>query len=299
VLNSFFESRWQTLGAGLGLLALIGAVAIILVRRTTWRPTRGPIRARRDCGQILGAALRIYAGRFWLFVTIGLISFVFAVVGNVIDRLAERALSSVTHVDLKFDLATFLADLVAIGAGTAVIVDHLDRGRPIHWWRAVRLSLGKVWTLLGANLLELVVLVLLMLSIVGIPWGIRNAVAWSLTPQEVMLGGHSTRTAPWASIRLTRGNWWRSAVLVALLFLIALVSGPLVGLDLLLFTSISPFGVDLVGSLVYAVVLPYVGIATTLLYFDLLERFAESPEPVPARRRALGWWRRMRAKPAA
>ena len=67
----------------------------------------------------------------------------------------------------------------------------------------------------------------------------------------------------------------------------------------MLFTSISPFGVDLIGSLVYAVVLPYVGIATTLLYFDLLERFAESPEPVPARRRALGWWRRMRAKPAS
>ncbi|HEY1316856.1 MAG TPA: hypothetical protein VGF10_06550 [Gaiella sp.] len=299
VLNRSFGSRWKTFGAALGLLALVGVLAIFLVRRTTWRPTGGPIRARRDCGQILGKALRIYAGRFWLFVAIGLISFVFAVVGKALERLTEEALSTVTHVDLKFDFATFLADLVAIGAGTAVIVDHLDRGSSIHWWRAVRLSLGKLWTLLGANLLELVVFVALMLSIVGIPWGIRNSVAWSLTPQEVMLGGHSTRTAPWASIRLVRGNWWRSAVLVALLFLLALVAGPVVGLDLLLFTSISPFDVDLIGSLVYALVLPYVGIATTLLYFDLLERFEEAPEPASARQRARGWWRRLRARPAA
>jgi hypothetical protein len=74
-------------------------------------------------------------------------------------------------------------------------------------------------------------------------------------------------------------NWGRSAVLLVLIYVTGLLSGPIVGFVFLLLTSVDPKTLNLIGSLVYVIVLPYLAIATTLLYFDLKERreAAESP----------------------
>jgi hypothetical protein len=67
------------------------------------------------------------------------------------------------------------------------------------------------------------------------------------------------------SSRLVRGNWWRTASLLLFVTLVALLLGPLFG-TLLLFASGASFDfINLISSLVYAVVLPYVAIATTYL----------------------------------
>jgi hypothetical protein len=50
---------------------------------------------------------------------------------------------------------------------------------------------------------------------------------------------------------------------------IALLLGPLIGTLLLFVTSASFDFVNLISSVVYAVVLPYAAIASTYLYFDL------------------------------
>jgi ACR3 family arsenite efflux pump ArsB len=50
---------------------------------------------------------------------------------------------------------------------------------------------------------------------------------------------------------------------------IALLLGPLIGTILLFVTSASFDFVNLVSSVVYAVVIPFVAIASTYLYFDL------------------------------
>ena len=66
-----------------------------------------------------------------------------------------------------------------------------------------------------------------------------------------------------------RRNWWRTASFLLFVTLVALLLGPLVG-TLLLFVSHASFNfINLVASLVYALVLPYAATATTYLYFDL------------------------------
>ena len=71
------------------------------------------------------------------------------------------------------------------------------------------------------------------------------------------------------SAQLVRGNWWRAASLLLFTTVIALLLGPLAG-TLLLFVSHASFDfVNLVSSVVYAIVLPFAAIATTYLYFDL------------------------------
>ena len=66
-----------------------------------------------------------------------------------------------------------------------------------------------------------------------------------------------------------RGNWWRTGSLLLFVTVIALLLGPLCG-TLLLFVSHASFDfINLISSVIYAVVLPYTAIATTYLYFDL------------------------------
>jgi hypothetical protein len=61
---------------------------------------------------------------------------------------------------------------------------------------------------------------------------------------------------------------------------IALLLGPLIGTLLLFVTSASFDFVNLISSVVYAVVLPFAAIASTYLYFDLrvAKRQAETDE---------------------
>jgi hypothetical protein len=72
---------------------------------------------------------------------------------------------------------------------------------------------------------------------------------------------------------------------VALLWLIGLITGPILGF-FLIFLNLSPIMVNAIGSLVFALLIPYVALGRTLLYLDLTAREAEEP----ATRR--GRWRR-------
>jgi hypothetical protein len=78
------------------------------------------------------------------------------------------------------------------------------------------------------------------------------------------------------------------ASLLLFVTVIALLLGPLVGTLLLFVTSASFDFINLIASVVYAVVLPYVAIVTTYLYFDLLlaqrrdEELAETGDVLPA-----------------
>ena len=77
-----------------------------------------------------------------------------------------------------------------------------------------------------------------------------------------------------------QGNWWRVGSLMLFVTVIALLLGPLCGTLLLFVTHASFDFINLVSSVVYAVVLPYAAIATTYLYFDLrvAKQHEENPE---------------------
>jgi hypothetical protein len=60
-------------------------------------------------------------------------------------------------------------------------------------------------------------------------------------------------------------------------------------------TALPLIWIDVLGTLVYALLIPYVAIGRTLLYFDLLVRREEAATQ-PARRRR--WWSRLRPRTA-
>jgi hypothetical protein len=126
--------------------------------------------------------------------------------------------------------------------------------------RAPRLLLGQ----LGASLLVLV----LILTVVGLPVAIWKYVEWQFVQQEILFRDCSIREAFRGSSRLVRGHWWYTVRVAGLLALISLVAGPMLGF-LLLFTTLPPVVSNIVGTIVYALLIPYVAVGRTLLYFDL------------------------------
>ena len=86
-----------------------------------------------------------------------------------------------------------------------------------------------------------------------------------------------------------RGHWWRTILVTGFLFLIGVVTGPVLGF-FLIFANLSAILVNLIGSVVFALLIPYVAIGRTLLYFDLGAREAAGG---PKRRRL-----RLRPRPA-
>jgi hypothetical protein len=85
-----------------------------------------------------------------------------------------------------------------------------------------------------------------------------------------------------------RAGWWWTARVVLFFWLIGVVTGPVLGFGLV-FADFSLTAIDLLGSLIFALLLPYVATGRTLLYLDLLSR-----EPAPAKPARTRWkpWRR-------
>jgi hypothetical protein len=270
VLKDYFDSPGIVIVTAL----LFAALAIWILLRTRWRPTTPePIRAERGCGQILGAAMRLYWRHKRLFLGIGSLS-AFAAL---LVAAVEQGIASLSggHVNIVF--APVVA-AIAVSAAATVALAHLADGVRPSRFGAYRLVLRKAWRLLGASLLAYGGVALLALTIVGIPLAIRQLVCWAFTTQEVMLQGETARGSLGASSRAVRGSWWRVATMSVVLYALGIASGPVVGFAFLLGTSLDPALVDLIGALVYTVTIPYVAIARTLLYFDLKQRHAEAPE---------------------
>ena len=295
VLNYFYDSpRWTILAVVLVLVTIL-ALLIWLVRRSTWaRAAAHPIRADRTIGQMLFASGKIYWKRRWLFFSLGLLAIVVFAAVRGFEELLQLAFSPLGDITLRFG-ATALAALVVSGA-VAIALDRLDRDRQVTVFGVSGRVLRRALPLLAAIVLEAIVIVLIAFAVIGIPlllgslveelglavlfvlviiavWFFaRVLLGWAFTSQEVCVDGYSAFDVLRKSTSLVKGNWWRSVILLVILYVIAIATGPIIGFVLLFTTSLDPQVLDLIGSAIYVLLLPFVAIAATLLFFDLQER---------------------------
>jgi ABC-type sugar transport system permease subunit len=113
---------------------------------------------------------------------------------------------------------------------------------------------------------------LLTITVVGIPFAIHRFIRWSLFAQACMLEDLSANRSLRRSSELVRGRWWRTLGFTALVDVLAVLSGPLLGVGLLLLTDHSLSFINLAAALVYTFTVPYAAIQLTLYYFDLEAR---------------------------
>jgi hypothetical protein len=283
--------------AALGIVAAILLVLFAFFGLTRWGPVDlERLRARRAFGQLLRTARRLY-GRHWTaLVPIGLIAF--PIVGAVnllaealargrgVDDAAGRAGVHLAFADVLESVGRPVAEAL-VAAIVIVFVRELCRARRPGLADSVRGTAARFRRVVAAQLLAILGLFLLAISIVGLPFAIWKYVSWLFVQQEVLFTDKSIREAFRGSSELVRGRWWHTVRVAAPLWLLSVAAGPILGFALI-FTDFPLIWINLLGSLVFALFIPYVTVGRTLLYFDLQVRAEEEPARP---RRSLRFWR--------
>jgi hypothetical protein len=280
-----------TLGA-IGVALACALIVLVPASLTRWRPVSlEPLRQARALGQVLLGAGRLYARHAANLVLIGLTTLALIAAVAELQKLVIRALGghggavSFTNTGSGIEFTTSaglslpLAGVIASAAVIAYVRD-LDRGTGASYIGAWRGALGRLWRVVAVQLLATILVILLALTIIGIPFAIRKFVHWQFVQQEVLFEDRSIRDALRGSTRVVRGHWWHTAAVAATLWVLSQIPGPLLGFALL-FTTLPVTTVNVVGAVVFAFVMPYVGVGRTLLYLDVCARRA-APAPAPS-----------------
>jgi hypothetical protein len=293
-VTSFLNFHSKNKAPAYGILAGLALLIIVPLLITKWGPVQPDVlHQRRAFGQLVLTSLRVYARHLWPFVLIVLSILGLLAALDGIEYLlgAELKLNGpaltfgdpsglAVKVSTPAGLPRVLVTPIAQAAVAALIcnLDRHDDARFLSAWRAV---LARFWRLLFVQWLVGLLVLVLMFSVIGIPYGIKKFIDWQFVQQEVLFEDKSIREAMRSSTELVRGHWWHTGIYSAILWLISQIPGPVVGFALL-FTSIPVVDVNLVGSVIFALLMPFIETARTLLYFDLGVRDEEAPSPAIA-----------------
>jgi hypothetical protein len=272
------------------LFACVPLTGLVGARRTRWRPPDPePIRAHRRGGQMLRASSRLYRRNPRIFVALGAmfipLSLLAAAVQWVLFHLT--GLGAFVALDGKLGAVTLLFTLligdigaafasVLTTAAVALVLREMASRRPVSARQALRAALARLRPLAAGAFVQYAVVLLLTLTVVGIPLAVYRFIRWSLFAQACMLEERTGLDALARSSVLVRGRWWRTFAFTVVVDVLAVLSGLIFGLVLLLLSARSLNFIDISSSLVYVLTVPLAAIALTLYYFDL-----ETPsEPV-------------------
>ncbi len=286
----------------LGILLLIAVPPFL----TRWRPVElGNLRHQWAIGQLLRGAAQLYARNWRVLVPIGLSALL--VIGafeaaqwlfQQVHRGHDLTVNlSPGGLELRFagsfdSLDYPIGGTIVTGAAVA-FVRLREEGEAASFSSSYEAMFARLWRVVGGQLLAKVLLVLMVITVIGIPFAAYFYVAWQFIQQEILFQDKSIGDAMAGSHRLVRGHWWRTIVVAGLLALLSVVVGPFLGF-ILIFLNWSPIVVNAVGSVVFALLMPYVALGRTLLWFDLAAREAEAPAAGRRRR----WLPRVRTRPA-
>jgi hypothetical protein len=293
----------STLGAiGIGLAILL--ILVVPPMLTRWRPVDlSSLRHPWTFGQLLRGARQLY-GRHWrTFLALAGAGIVILVAFQALQQILVSINGGSNNYELivhpfgatlefsgSFDGISQPIGFAIVGGAVTAYMRFLVEGEPGGMREAYRYMYERLGRLVAAQLLAIFLAALLVVTIVGIPFGLYFYFAWQFVQQEIIFKDARMRDAFSGSHAIVRGHWLRTVAMIGLLTLLAVVAGPILGI-VLIFLNFSPTLVNLIGSIVYGLLIPYVAIGRTLLYFDLEAR--EAPEP--------GRWRRWlprRARPA-
>ena len=290
--------RQIKINPGRTALVIAGIVLLLLwpLTRTRWGPsTPRPLASRRAWGQIITAGARAFAGRPLVFIGIGLLFIPLGLITTGLQWLLFRATALAPLVDdagerhawvdamaLGLGLVLTLIGFAVVQAATARALIDIEARRPVTAWSAYRAVWPKLGPLAAAVAVAVAVTLVLDVSVVLIPIAAYILVRWSLLG---VVAGAEDDPQPGIlrrSTALTRGNWWRTATIVLGLTGLALLTGPALGVLVLLFTGAAFDFVNLIAAAVYVVALPFAAAVVTYLYFDLRVRHEEAPAEEPA-----------------
>ena len=286
----FLRTPWFVLG----VLAAITLFGVWLSRRTRWKPAPPlPIDQARPGGEIFNAAKALYRRHFALFLGVGIIF----VPLSALAAILQQAFFSLTGlgtfeqvasgdpliqavVALLFGSLSTIVGTVLVTAAAAEALERIDEGGRPDALDAYRDVVPRLGSLAWAWTRIVVIAGLLALTVVGIPFAIFYLVRKAVVTQVCVIERRHATASLRRSTKLVRGHGLRVLAIAGCINVSAYLLGPIVGIIFLFLTPSSLELINVISSLVYIVVMPYVGIALALLFYDLRHREAE---PVAAK----------------
>jgi hypothetical protein len=249
------------------------------------------LRRRRALGQILRASRQFY-GRHWrVLLPVALAALVLIGVTNLLAGLISESTqrgSSGVHLAWADMLEQFVRPVAQalVAAVVIVVAREALRSREVGFLQALRGVRERFWRVVGAQLLATLGVLVLAFTVIGLPFAIWKLVGWSFVGQEVLFTDKSFRQSFRASSELVRGRWFRTARVIVVFYVIGIAAGPILTFALI-FTALPLIWINVIGSLVFALLIPFVAMGETFLYFDLGVR--EETEPARPRRTWRPW----------
>jgi hypothetical protein len=294
-VTSLINLEAQTRLGAIAIVVILLLLVLVPALLTRWRPVElTPLRQQRAAGQLLRAARQLY-GRHWRpLVLIGLTSFPILGAVKGLEWLILVLTGGGGFGNGVSNTIGSVAEPIGFAVVAGVVITfmrELEGGRRPGFMDAYRGTLERFWRVVLGQLAASIGVLLIALTIIGIPIAVWKYVSWQFVQQEILFKDKPIREAFRGSSEVVRGRWWRTVRVAGFLWLISVVTGPVLGFTLI-FTPLPLVWINIVGSLVFALLLPYVAIGRTLLYFDLAAREqAEGAVEAQWRRR---WWPRSR-----
>jgi len=155
------------------------------------------------------AASRIYIDDWRLFATLGLVLVPIGVFANLIQfafveyppgkqlfQTMDASPGSRLAIALTIGGLQELLSLILVAPAVIAAVGEIEAGRRPTFAVAYRHVFARIRPLVGGVARSVGIIVLLTLSVVGIPWAISRAVRWLFVSQAVLLDGVGAQAAP-------------------------------------------------------------------------------------------------------
>lgn len=223
---------------------------------------------------------QIYRGHFGLFAGIGsiLVPAILAVsllqylLGNSPEFAATTTLTE-DSPELQFLLGAvslLQRALLLVIVTPAVIhaVGDIAAGRQPGVRRSFREGQRRLWGYLLTIVRAGLIVLLLTISIIGLPWAVNRGVRWLFGGQAALLDGVRGKEALARSSAAVKGQWWQMAANSAMLAFLAAAPGIAVALLLLVLIRLPLEAANSAAALVYAVAQPFAIAGLTLLYLS-------------------------------
>jgi hypothetical protein len=290
--SDFVNLAARSRGTALVALGVLLVGVGVPLRRTRWSPVLAePLRQERAVGQIVGATVRVRRSERRTFRRLGLLVIpailgaaalqalvlgLLGVDGWLDDRSAGRVSGALA---VLLGLAGSAIGFATCSAAVTSALVLMLRREPVGVRPAIANLGRRAWGTIGASLGVGALCVVIALTVVGIPLALWLGVRWLFVQDGMLLRGLGARDSLRWSGTIVRGHWWRTFGCATLLAAIAITAGPLVGIAMIFFTSLPLSLVNVFGSIIFALAVPWLVIARFLLYLDLEER---SDAAVPA-----------------
>ncbi len=280
------------------LIAAFLLIVFLVFGYSKWRPADpDELESERAYGQIAATSFKLYRRHWKEMAVLGAIAIPIVggtqLLGGMLGDASGGNGLLQTVSDIVLGVGRPVAQTV-VSAFVIVFIRELVREQPTSIRGSLVGTWERFWRVVIAKLLSIFGVVMLAMTVIGIPFALRFLVTWTFVQQEVLFTDRSIRESFTHSTNLVRGHWWRTVRTMVPLLLILTVMGPLLGLALI-FTPLPLLAVNLIGSVVFAVVIPFVTTGTTLLYFDLQARARQ--EGLVPRRSWVPWRPKAFGKP--